>query len=94
MGSMNPNLVFIFTSGSTESLNLAIQGALDTCQVLAQQGRINLLQLPIDTQARLDPTQLKFDPGLWRQLTDADQVALQQMTQDALNLYYDRSTTG
>jgi selenocysteine lyase/cysteine desulfurase len=34
-------------------------------------------------------TRLKFDPVLWRQLTDADRVALQQMAQDALNLYYD-----
>ena len=34
-------------------------------------------------------TRLKFDPVLWRQLTEADRVALQQMAQDALNLYYD-----
>ncbi len=35
-------------------------------------------------------TRLQFDPVLWRQLTEADRVALQQMAQDALNLYYDQ----
>ncbi len=39
-------------------------------------------------------TRLQFDPVLWRQLTEADRVALQQMAQDALNLYYDRITAG
>lgn len=67
----------IFTSGATESLNLAIQGTvkalirqgkrpkiacttvehkavLDTCANLAQQERIDWLQIPVDTQARID----------------------------------------
>jgi hypothetical protein len=35
-------------------------------------------------------TRLKFDPVLWRQLTEADRVALQQMAQDALITYYDQ----
>lgn len=35
-------------------------------------------------------TQLKFDPVLWRQLTEADREALQQMAQDALSTYYDQ----
>jgi len=39
-------------------------------------------------------TRLKFDPVLWRQLTEADRVALQQMAQNALNLYYDRIING
>ena len=39
---------------------------------------------------RKELTQLQFDPMLWRQLTDADQEALRQMTQDALKRYYDR----
>lgn len=34
-------------------------------------------------------TQLKFDPMLWRQLTDTDRAALQQMAQAALTTYYD-----
>jgi superfamily II DNA or RNA helicase len=37
-------------------------------------------------------TQLKFDPVLWRQLTEADRVALQQMAQIALTSYYDQLT--
>jgi cysteine desulfurase len=77
----------IFTSGATESLNLAIQGTvnalaplarsgsgaggegkkpriaistvehkavLDTCNALHQQGRIELIPIPVDPQARLD----------------------------------------
>ncbi len=68
----------IFTSGATESLNLAIQGTLnalppkphykpriavssvehkavlDPCATLQQQGHIDLVQIPVDTQARLD----------------------------------------
>ena len=88
----------IFTSGATESLNLAIQGTintlpplsqlgrgaggegvsqigkgnggegkprialstvehkavLDTCEALHNQGRIDLIHIPVDTQARLD----------------------------------------
>ena len=35
-------------------------------------------------------TRLKIDPVLWRQLTEADRVALQQMAQKALDLYYDQ----
>jgi len=35
-------------------------------------------------------TRLKFDPVLWRQLTEADRVALQQMAQAALTTYYDQ----
>ncbi|MGB3135472.1 MAG: cysteine desulfurase family protein [Nodosilinea sp.] len=72
----------IFTSGATESLNLAIQGTvhhlersgtkpriaistvehkavLDTCAALHQQGRIELIHIPVDTQARLDLGQLE-----------------------------------
>ena len=71
----------LFTSGATESLNLAIQGTvrhlersgtkpriaistvehkavLDTCAALHQQGRIELIHIPVDTQARLDLGQL------------------------------------
>ncbi len=67
----------IFTSGATESLNLAIQGTvqylersgtkpriaistiehkavLDTCEALHKQGRIELIPISVDTQARLD----------------------------------------
>lgn len=72
----------IFTSGATESLNLAIQGTvqylersgtkpriaistvehkavLDTCDALYKQGRIELIHIPVDTQARLDLGQLE-----------------------------------
>jgi cysteine desulfurase len=72
----------IFTSGATESLNLAIQGTvqhlersgtkpriaistvehkavLDTCDALHKQGRIELIPIPVDTQARLDLGQLE-----------------------------------
>ncbi len=72
----------IFTSGATESLNLAIQGTvhhlersgtkpriaistvehkavLDTCAALHQQGRIELIPIPVDIQARLDLDKLK-----------------------------------
>ncbi|MBW4482089.1 MAG: cysteine desulfurase [Tildeniella torsiva UHER 1998/13D] len=72
----------IFTSGATESLNLAIQGTiqhlersgtkprialstvehkavLDTCEALHKQGRIELIYIPVDTQARLDLGQLE-----------------------------------
>lgn len=67
----------IWTSGSTESINLAIQGTvnpiarsgltpriaitavehkavLDTCHALQKQGRIQLIELPVDARARLD----------------------------------------
>ncbi|TVP66586.1 MAG: cysteine desulfurase [Leptolyngbya sp. LCM1.Bin17] len=78
----------LFTSGATESLNLAIQGTvntrsgkgaggegvgqpriaistvehkavLDTCDALHKQGRIELIQIPVDTQAHLDLDQLE-----------------------------------
>lgn len=72
----------IFTSGSTESINLAIQGTvqhlenkgihprialsavehkavLDTCLALEEQGRVKLLTLPVDTQARIVMAQLE-----------------------------------
>jgi len=72
----------IFTSGATESLNLAIQGTalhleqsgikpriaistvehkavLDTCNALNKQGRIELIHIPVDTQARIDLDQLE-----------------------------------
>ncbi|MDG2991988.1 cysteine desulfurase [Candidatus Synechococcus calcipolaris G9] len=72
----------IFTSGATESLNLAIQGTvhhlersstkpriaistvehkavLDTCAALHKQGRIELIHISVDTQARLDLGQLE-----------------------------------
>lgn len=71
----------LFTSGATESLNLAIQGTvqhlertgtkpriaistvehkavLDTCEALQKQGRIELIYIPVDTQARIDLGQL------------------------------------
>lgn len=67
----------IFTSGATESLNLAIQGTvkaltrqgqhpkvactttehkavLDTCHHLAQQNRIDWVQIPVNHQAQID----------------------------------------
>jgi hypothetical protein len=37
-------------------------------------------------------TQLKFDPVLWRQLSEGDLVALQHMAQTALDLYYTQIT--
>jgi hypothetical protein len=37
-------------------------------------------------------TQLKFNPVLWRQLSDRDRATLQQMAQTALDLYYDQIT--
>ncbi|QQE67729.1 hypothetical protein GFS31_44420 (plasmid) [Leptolyngbya sp. BL0902] len=72
----------LFTSGATESLNLAIQGTvlhleqsgikpriavstvehkavLDTCEALHRQGRIDLIPIPVDAQARLDLEQLE-----------------------------------
>ena len=72
----------IFTSGATESLNLAIRGTvqhlersgtkpriaistvehkavLDTCEALHKQGRIELIHIPVDPQARLDLGQLE-----------------------------------
>lgn len=72
----------IFTSGSTESINLAIQGTVnyleksnvkprviisvvehkavsDICQTLASQGRIDLLTIGVDSQARIDLVQLE-----------------------------------
>jgi cysteine desulfurase len=72
----------LFTSGATESINLAIQGTvqhlenkgihphialtavehkavLDTCLALQEQGRVQLSILPVDTQARLDLTQVE-----------------------------------
>ncbi|MBD1915013.1 MULTISPECIES: cysteine desulfurase family protein [Cyanophyceae] len=72
----------LFTSGATESINLAIQGTiqylersstkpriaistaehkavLDTCDALHKQGRIELIHIPVDTQARLDLDQLE-----------------------------------
>lgn len=72
----------IFTSGSTESINLAVQGTvihleqygikpriaistvehkavLDTCTALHKQGRIELITIGLDSQARIDLTQLK-----------------------------------
>jgi cysteine desulfurase len=74
----------LFTSGATESLNLAIQGTvlhleqsgikpriavstvehkavLDTCEALHRQGRIEIIPIPVDTQARLDLEQLERD---------------------------------
>lgn len=71
----------IFTSGSTESINLAIQGTvkhlekagikpriaistvehkavLDTCEALQQQGRIDLITIGVDRQARIDLVEL------------------------------------
>jgi cysteine desulfurase len=72
----------IFTSGATESLNLAIQGTvlalekqqqiprlaisavehkavLDTCRHLQKQGRIELITLPVDTQANLNLNEIE-----------------------------------
>lgn len=72
----------IFTSGATESVNLAIQGTvqhlersgtkprlaisavehkavLDTCKALHKQGRIELITIPVDSQARLDLGQVE-----------------------------------
>ena len=83
----------LFTSGATESLNLAIQSTintlsplsrsgrgaggegvgkpriaistvehkavLDTCEALYKQGRIELIHIPVDTQARLDLGQIE-----------------------------------
>lgn len=83
----------LFTSGATESINLAIQGTvnhlaplarsgrgvggegaikpriaisavehkavIDTCNALHQQGRIELIYISVDTQARLDLEQLE-----------------------------------
>jgi cysteine desulfurase len=72
----------IFTSGSTESISLAIQGTvnhlvkagikpqiaistvehkavLDTCEALQKQGRINLIAIGVDRQARIDMAKLE-----------------------------------
>jgi cysteine desulfurase len=72
----------IFTSGSTESINLAIQGTvnhlekagikprvaistvehkavLDTCEALQKQGRIDLITIGVDRQARIDMIELE-----------------------------------
>jgi cysteine desulfurase len=72
----------LFTSGATESLNLAIQGTvlhleqsgikpriavstvehkavLDTCEALRRQGRIEIIPIPVDTQACLDLAQIE-----------------------------------
>jgi cysteine desulfurase len=72
----------IFTSGSTESINLAIQGTvnhlenagiksrvaistvehkavLDTCEALQKQGRIDLITIGVDPQARIDMVELE-----------------------------------
>ncbi len=72
----------IFTSGSTESINLAIQGTvkhfeksgikpriaistvehkavLDTCEALQKQGRIDLITIGVDRQARIDLAELE-----------------------------------
>jgi len=72
----------IFTSGSTESINLAIQGTvkhlenadirpriaistvehkaiLDTCEALQKQGRIDLIAIGVDRQARINMTELE-----------------------------------
>ncbi|MDY6940886.1 MAG: cysteine desulfurase family protein [Cyanobacteriota bacterium] len=79
----------IFTSGATESINLAIQGSiapkianpnkprvavcaaehkavLDTCNILEKQGKIELLQLPVNSQAQIDLDRLQqaCDRGL------------------------------
>ncbi|MBE9195300.1 cysteine desulfurase [Synechocystis sp. LEGE 06083] len=70
----------IFTSGATESVNLAIQGTalerqqqipriaisavehkavLDTCRHLEKQGRIELIVLPVDSQANLNLNEIE-----------------------------------
>jgi hypothetical protein len=38
---------------------------------------------------RKELTQIQFNPVLWRQLSEGDQINLKQMAQTALDLYYD-----